>query len=333
MSSAFFAILLCVAILATLILGSWIFEFHKSDAAGQGMTKGFSVVLDIFLLIVIGVMLLIAGTRGRFPGQWGWIAILLFAAGAAAQFYALIVLTDLESGVRFETALRLLVPAGAGLLITLAAVHYYAQPQYWVAIAAAAVAALSVALAPGAKAETNARTEARAKAYQERRERDLTKVAKIRALPADTAVIDLLAYTDVPVREESDARQAAISRIREHHDRQAQIETALATGDVRAFRYLSNFELAATPSLCEAARQCARVHFAKLHPTQAEPTFSSVEDQLNPLGEQLRWLIQGGCDCKSEIALLEQSVRQYPDPYPKKFFLDYLLELQGKPRE
>lgn len=111
------------------------------------------------------------------------------------------------------------------------------------------------------------------------------------------------------------------------------MEAALANQDVRAFRLLTDVDLKVEPPLCDTARAFARTYFARFHPTPAAPTFSSVEDQLNPLTEQLRWLLQGGCDCKPEIAALEQSLAEYPDPYPKKFFVDYLRELQGKPRE
>jgi len=336
MSSAFFAILLCVAILATVLMGSWIFSFHESDAAGQGMTKGFTVVLDIALLVITGILLLMGGARGGFGG-WGWTGIIACLAAAGSQFNALIVLTDLERGERFETPLRLLVPAAMLLMIAFAAMHFYAKPapsaEIAVAIAAAAVAAILLGLAVPAQSASKARREERNRKWQQARERDQALAAEVRVLPPDAPVSDLLRYTDVPPREESDARQTAIAKIGQHPDRQAHIEAAVASGDVRAFRLLADLNLTVTPEMCQAARNFARTYFERFRPTSTEPTFSSVEDQLNAVTPQLRWLLDGGCDCKPEIAQLEKNVDQYPDPYPKKFFMDYLLDLQGKPRE
>ncbi len=50
MSHAIFAVLLCVALIATALVGSWAWDFHSSDAAGQGMAKGFTVVPISFCL-------------------------------------------------------------------------------------------------------------------------------------------------------------------------------------------------------------------------------------------------------------------------------------------
>jgi hypothetical protein len=71
----------------------------------------------------------------------------------------------------------------------------------------------------------------------------------------------------------------------------------------------------------------------EIRPTPEMPLLSSIDRKTTAFTVDARWLLQNGCDCKAEVAALEKNVGLYPDPYPKKFLVDYLLELQGKPRE
>jgi hypothetical protein len=45
------------------------------------------------------------------------------------------------------------------------------------------------------------------------------------------------------------------------------------------------------------------------------------------------WLQENGCDCKDVYAAFEQTLRLYPESYPRKWAIDHLLEKQGKPRQ
>jgi hypothetical protein len=67
--------------------------------------------------------------------------------------------------------------------------------------------------------------------------------------------------------------------------------------------------------------------------TPDAPYFASVERKGDSFTIDTRWLQQNGCDCKEGLAMLEENVRLYPDPYAKKFFIDELLRQQGKPEE
>jgi len=334
MSTAVFVILLCFALLASVLIGSWVPDFHKSDAAGQGLTQGFSVVLDIALLLDIAALLLVTGSRGGFAALWGIVATLIFVAGAIAQFNLLIGLTKLEAGVRNESILQILVPAAPLLLIAFAALHFFTRPP---AAAAAAIAAASLAvagvsfafLAP-AKAESQARVDERTRLWQQERDRQQALIEKIKALPDDAPIADLIPYIYVPARQESDSRQAALNRIRSHPDRQAEIEAALASGDARVFRWLADLNVAVTPELCKAARSCARAYFTGLGPTEPQQHFADAEPVFEPLTAHLRWLLEGGCDCRPEAALLQQSVEKFPDGFERRLYLNELQTLQQR---
>jgi hypothetical protein len=335
--TATFSVLLCVAILATAFVTSGVFDFHKSDAAGQGLAKAFTVFATIALIALLGILMWIAGTRASLSGAWVVIVIVVYLAAAAAEFGAVYVLTDLHNGDRYEALLRLLVPAIPIFAILFAALHFYMSApataaRLAIATAALIVSAISLATIGPAKSASRAAFQKLAAAYQATREKDQALAAEARALPAITPVVEFLRYAELG-SEHDDARTAAVSRMKAHPDRQSQVESILDNLDVRILPMLADLELEVTPQLCQAARKCLRKSNERFVPTEAAPTYSSIEDRLFWFGIDARWLLEKGCDCKAEIADLEKNVRLYPDPYPKKFFIDHLLELQGKPRE
>ncbi len=88
-----------------------------------------------------------------------------------------------------------------------------------------------------------------------------------------------------------------------------------------------------SPEFCAAVRKCYRQWIDQFKPTPQVPYFANVERKGDSFTINALWLRQNGCDCKEELAMLEKNVRLYPDPYPKKFFIDELLRLQEKPAE
>lgn len=175
--------------------------------------------------------------------------------------------------------------------------------------------------------------EARMQAYREERARDLKILDGVETLPDDTAIAAFLAYVDMPPGKAADFRGAAIARMKAIPGRQQEIEDLLNQLDPRMLSALRDLDLKMTPSLCEAARKCAQNVAGKLKPSDPVPAFDSVETTFNDYSQRLAWMVDNGCDCRREIAGLEQAARLYPESFPRKWFTDHLMELQGKSRE
>src|SRR5579864_3147016 len=105
--TVFFSILLCVALVMTAAVGGMVSDFHKSDAAGRGMTQAFATFASIFLWLLLGGLVVLCAVRGGFPGLGAVVALVLYVGAAAGHFAALSTLEHLESGDHFESLLRL----------------------------------------------------------------------------------------------------------------------------------------------------------------------------------------------------------------------------------
>ena len=115
--TVFFVVLLLLAAFVMALDAGLVLSFHDSDAAGQGMTKGFAFLISIFLWAVLGGLLIICAKRGGLPGAVGFVALVLYAAAAAGHFAALSILEDLQQGDPFESTLRVVTIAGPLLII------------------------------------------------------------------------------------------------------------------------------------------------------------------------------------------------------------------------
>jgi hypothetical protein len=332
----FFSILLLLASLLIFAVGGMAFDFHKSDAAGNGMTQGFAFLLGIVLWLLLGIVLLMSGTRNKLPGIAILIALLLYAGGAAGYFVALNILKELASGDRFEFLLRMVVVTCPWAAVWYCLWNFFPGVRNVIPTLAAnciaMVPVLVLAAVPWLVQEpSNAIMAARRQAYQDAYDKQQKLIVEINALPADTPLTTFLGYTEVD--RTGDARGAAISRMRTSPRRQSEAEELLRKQDTRLLSVVADIDLAMSPALCEGGRQSIRKLAEQFKPAAPAPPFASVEDKLNTYTTSIRWLRDNGCDCKEEIGAFEQTVRLYPESYPRKWFTDYLLELQGKPRE
>jgi hypothetical protein len=98
--------------------------------------------------------------------------------------------------------------------------------------------------------------------------------------------------------------------------------------DARLIPLLDRIDVKVTPELCEAARKCWRSSVDRYKPTPARPSFSLVEDELNQYSINARWLLDGHCDCRAEIAKLAEVIAPYPDEFSKRSFVQSLEGLR-----
>lgn len=331
--AVFFSILLYGAVVLAAVVGNMVFSFHASDAAGQGLTKTFAVIASIVLWLMLGGLIAMCG-RSR-------LAILFFAA-AIGHFVALLVLERMESGDRFETLLRIVTLAGPYLIILYCAWNYFEflrklAPSIAVDIAVGVTIAIVAAIPWIVKGPTYAasktRNDARFEAFTKQQAEQKALIAAINQLPADAPVSSYLQYIDLPGGTDSEARQRALSRIRDLPSRGRDAEQILNASDTRLMRNLEDFQMDMTPGLCVASRKCLRKLSDELKPGDPAPPFDdSVNAKFEGYVGAIRWMLKGGCECKDEVAAFEQTVRLYPESFPRRLYLNYLAELQGKPR-
>ena len=338
MMTVFFVLLLIFAAFVAAIVTALSADFHSSDAAGNGMAQGFAFFGAIVFWVVVGVLLVLCGVRNGFGTTRVLVAVAALAVAITSQFMAMSLLQDMRSGDAYETALRAMV--GALPLVTLLYTLWAFFPGMHAALSpraaniTAGVAALIVCAIPWvAMVPVQATEQARSDAYERERAADEAKVKEIQALPADTPLLTFLQYTDVPPEQDTEARRAALDRIKEMPNKQAAVEDILAQGDTRMLRQLRSVEVKVTPRLCEGGKKTGRLVADDLKPRSGMATFEQMEPKLNVHMDGLEWLNENGCDCKAEFGVIEQTVRMYPESYPRKWSLDHLLELQGKPRE
>jgi hypothetical protein len=339
--TVFFSILLCVALVVTAAVGGMVSDFHKSDAAGRGMTQAFAMFASILLWLALGGLVVLCAVRGGFPGVAALVALILWIGAAAGHFAALSTLEHLESGDRFESLLRLVINLAPFLVMACCAWNFFpglrslAPAAVVNGVAALVIACLAatpwIVKGPSDSMAT-ARNQERQKAFNDKRAREEALIATIKNLPLDTPMAQFVPYTDVPLREGSDSRQAAIARMRLLPKRQRDAEELLDKLDTRFFRLLDGLDLEMTPALCDAARKCLRNIVEQEKPPIPAPPFDSVESRFDSYTIVMRWLLEHGCDCKEEIAAFEQMVLLYPDSSPRHWMTNYLRTLQnGKP--
>ncbi|HEY6967874.1 MAG TPA: hypothetical protein VJA94_01615 [Candidatus Angelobacter sp.] len=329
-----FVLLLCVAALLTRVIGGTVADFHKSDAAGQGLATAYTFFEAILLTVLLAVLLLMGAANGGLRGISGAVAPVLYASAISALFMALRILEKLADGDRFQWRLRVVAEACPWLLILYSAWSFFPGARDripgWVANLGIGVPLVVLASAAWmAKGPTNAASAARQQAFAEARRREEALVAEIKALPDNNALADFLRYTEVPSIANVDVRGAALARMSKLSHRQTEAETLLQQQDTRILRILSDLDLQMTPRLCEGARTSLTKAATELRP--ATPTTTFEDKLLDPYTINIRWLLENKCDCKAEVDGLEQTIRMYPESFERKRTLDYLDYLLGKP--
>jgi hypothetical protein len=337
-----FILLLGLAALLALVIGASLFEYHKSDAAGQGMATAFTFFEAIIMAVLLAALLSMSGLSGGLRGASGAVAMVLYAGTVSALFIAVRILEKLQPGDRFQSLLQLVAVVSPGLLILYSAWSFFPGVRERIPAVGAnlgiglPILVLSVAAwvvkGPG-DAATAARQQAQMQAFAEAQRRDEALVAEIKALPAGSPLAAFLAYTEARPQEtinsQIDVRGAALARMSQLPNRQAEAEALLNQSDTRVLRNLADLDLQMTPRLCAGARKSLNKAAEELKPPT--PTTNFEESSLDPYTINIRWLLENQCDCKAEVEELEQTIRLYPDSFARKRTLDYLDFLQGKP--
>jgi hypothetical protein len=261
MTVLFTLLLIFAAFLATWVT-ALAADFHGSDAAGNGMAQGFAFLGAILFWIAAGVLLVLCGVRAGFSAVRVLAAIVALAVAVTSHFMAMSILQNMQSGDRFETVLAVMIGA-LQLVVLLCTLWAFfpglrsAVPPMAASVGAGVVLLVVCAIPWLVMGPAQATEQARMDAYQAERDRDAAQVKQIEALPADTPLAGFLKYTDIPPEKDTDARRAALDRMKALPGRQAAVEELLARQDTRVLRQLSQLEVKMTPKLCAGGKQTA----------------------------------------------------------------------------
>jgi hypothetical protein len=331
------AILIVIGAFLTIGVAANVSSLHASDAAGNGLADAFAWFCAIAAWLVVLVLLLMCAARDGYPRYSGIGALLAFVLGIAGQVTALQILTGSKAEGAAATllpivtvavpalflaraawgilpAVRTLAPGTAGawapllLVILISLVPFAYRPKY--------AAERSAALASAAAARLE--NERQYKAKDEQRVQEI--LARIAALPVGSNLFQALEYCSDP---DSRIRDAARAKARTFTHRQADAEDFLSQAHGATLRELPNLDVVLTPAMCQFARK-ALAEKGSLKPFDNDPIrIEDAETQVAPYVETMHWLGQKGCDCKAEIAAIEQAVRRFADsPRRQKLLAD-----------
>ncbi len=300
------ALLLSVFVLLVwLVLLSWLTSLNDSDAAGNGMSQAFAAIGLVFEWVLLAVLMLVAGLGGHMPtGIWLPALILIPASGVVA-LTAEGLLSEPQNPPYYWPMVE---PAIAPPLIVALALWSMMPPlrraaPTWLAGAAtwSTVTALCLATLP----MSNQRD-----AYKQRIAEDIAKShAAFAALPADAP---LSQWTPFLVINGPDT-DAALMRIRQLPNRQAETKALLARGDF-PLRYLIAIDVTPTAALCAAARAELRKRVTPrvLATPQSKP-YLDIWLEVNGALSAMAWLAKAGCPIKAEAAQWEAMAGAYRD--------------------
>ncbi len=325
MTTVFAVILILAAGILTIGVAANVGSLHTSDAAGNGMADAFAWFGVIGLWIILSVLLLVCGARGGFSRFSGIAMLFPFVLGIAGQIVALEVLTASKVPGAAATLLPIVITVAPMLVIIRAAWGIFPDlrssvPEIaggWAPIVLLVLISLVpflfrpafVAKEAAARAEAAA---AQAASQQKKKAEDDQRIQetldKIAALAGDSHLFSAIVYC---ADAEPVIREAARAKARSFSKRQAEAEELLGEAHGATLRELPNFDLAATPKVCESAKKMLAAK-AAIQPFDNDPIrIEDAEREVAPYIETMRWLLANGCDCKAEIAGLEQSVARF----------------------
>lgn len=307
------------------------------DAAGRGLAQGFATIAGVGLWMALGFLLLVGAVQGRMP-VWSLIFVILLPLSG----FASVVAVGLSPK---EADWPLLVPGFVPILIALYALwarlpHYHLALPPWKMTLGTVLAVLVLSAAPFVAQITapSAAQIARATAEQQviaKKQAELdAAAAKSGALPKGpsptgferlgptSSLADYLPYLNGPFAT------AARKDIRLVKSRQADVVTLLNHGQILALPRLLEFDVAATPELCQAygdaLTKVTQNLDPKINPDNAIADAMALQEQV----PNIQWLQAEHCNLDQPLSLLELNVRLLAEPKLARF-----SELLGKLRK
>jgi hypothetical protein len=308
---------------------------NDSDAAGNGLSYSFGILMAIALWVLLGGLLILAGVRGVMPAVGQLAAFVLLPASGAAAVAAFGLLKDRAAPGNWPLAILVLVPAliiGYALWTALPAIRALVPAGLATSVTWGGILALSIAPWPLVSARSRAGAEQRARVeanwkVEEAKQREAEQQEnrqKFERLNADSPLWEWMLFTV----GDNQFREQALQGARRSPRRQADAEEMLANGHDFPLRELPRLDLQATPKFCELSRTLLQKHAEDWRTTVPEPPQYAVRAaSIERYFPAMEWLLQHRCDLSQPIASLMQTVRGYPQAADRDRFLAALAGL------
>jgi hypothetical protein len=315
------AVTLVLALLAYVASVSSCWDMHGSDAAGNALGQAFTIFLSIALWVLLAVLLVITAVKGGGPVWWNTAALVLFPICAVSNFIAIQLLMDNFYSVKWPMAVPVLMPL---LLMFVAMQPIKAPAAVW-----GVLAALSLLPWPthvyramyGGRDRERAAAEAKAAEPQRLERERLARVAAFEKLDDKSPLRDWLDFYN-----QEEFREPALARIRKSPRRQADVEEMMREGYTYLLMSLPEFDLEATPPICEGTRrQLKKLREEMQYSFNGRgPIYFSKDDSLQQYRPGIAWAVGHGCECKAELAAVREAILHFQDEPPRQEFLDFL---------
>jgi hypothetical protein len=284
---------------------------NSSDPAGNGLAGAYIAAFTIAIWIMLGILLILAGTKGDMPRWTAILASILVPVSCASAVAAGAMIAELdELGV--EARWLLILPTLVPLLLIFFALWAY-LPSLHVSVPVnlaggavwSLVAILSVLPWPMIPVRTHA-SEAR-HAAQEKEAADLrVQFAKL------TAESPLWEWTPF-AKSTYEMHMEALNHIRTAPTRQADAEIMLDRGDFPML-LLFDLKLDPTPELCQKFRNflAKREQSMRLKVPQSQ-SIKVIAIDLDAAINSMNWLTGNHCDCRDLGAAYLATANSYKD--------------------
>jgi hypothetical protein len=310
---------------------------NSSDAAGNALSSAYGVFMVIGLWILLGILLLVSGSKGTTPG-WNKIAafILVPASGMAT-----LVSMSLMSGhpsVRWPLLLPILAPP---LLISFALWNYlpglrsaipatYADPVTWGALLVLSLLPLPALRTRDREARVRRqRIDTESTAEESRRQaiKDQENLANFQKLTPQSHLWDYMPFTwdNNPLREQ------ALEKARSLPTRQTDAEQMLSDRHGFPLLEIQDLNLSPTPTFCSQAEAFLVKHAEDWRTTvPSPPSYEARAPEIEKYLGAMGWLRANGCDLTAVLQATEAMVRGYPASPNRELFLEALARLKGR---
>ena len=124
------------------------------------------------------------------------------------------------------------------------------------------------------------------------------------------------------------ARDRAMAAIHRLPERQREVEEMVRSGNVAALRELPNFGAAATPALCEGARDALSYHARGVQADGVPPAYTPAARDVEFYMPTIEWLAARGCNLDKALTDLDTAARSFADGPERDRFIAQLGSLR-----
>lgn len=316
-------LVLLATLLYVALIGS-LADTRTSDAAGRGLAAAFAVIFGAALWIVLGILLMVASSKGKMPGWASIAALVLLPLSAVAAFMAIELYT--RNGGWPIIVLALLPPLFVmyALWARISALNVLlpAKPTS-IFVGSAILILTSVPLIAGylyfadepsrrAKVDEAYKNflAKQEQAMQETRARDTAKFAALNENSSLREYVEFFYGTDARARQALDGAR----RVKSRHDDAIAL---LQDGKLIPMREMWQLDITPSAALCDAYRDALRREAAKIDRSRGD--YLSIAMDLEFQLPNLKWLVTSRCDLSAALTDTAARVRAVADsPRPEK---------------